>query len=150
MTTTTSSTRQALIGEAFWLEWLTIAWMTIEGALAIAFGIMAHSIILLAFGIDSGIELISAAVLIWRLGVCLRTPRLAVRLVRRARDLPPSKSKRAVSSARLSLRIWLQISRRWDFRRCKRAMSNGGRRRTVAPARQHGAASLRFLEARIV
>jgi divalent metal cation (Fe/Co/Zn/Cd) transporter len=72
MTTNTTSARQTLIGEAFRLEWLTIAWMIIEGTLAIAFGILAHSITLVAFGIDSGIELISAVVLVWRLWVELK------------------------------------------------------------------------------
>jgi divalent metal cation (Fe/Co/Zn/Cd) transporter len=65
-------TRQTLIGEAFRLEWLTIAWMIIEGTIAIGFGILAHSITLVAFGIDSGIELISAVVLVWRLWVELK------------------------------------------------------------------------------
>ena len=67
-----STERTALIQEAFRLEWLTIAWMTIETAVAIAAGIAAHSLLLLAFGIDSVIELLSACVLIWRLTVELR------------------------------------------------------------------------------
>ena len=64
--------RGALIREAFRLEWLTIAWMTIEAIIAIASGIAAHSIRLTAFGIDSLIELASARVLIWRLLVELK------------------------------------------------------------------------------
>lgn len=64
--------RAALIRQAFWLEWITVAWMTVEGAVAIASGIAAHSITLIAFGIDSVIELASAGVLIWRLTVELR------------------------------------------------------------------------------
>ena len=67
-----SDARAALIRQAFRLEWITIAWMTVEGAVAIAAGIAAHSITLLAFGIDSVIELASAGVLIWRLTVELR------------------------------------------------------------------------------
>ena len=43
--------RLAPIREAFWLEWFTIAWMTIEAIIAIASGIAAHSISLTAFGI---------------------------------------------------------------------------------------------------
>jgi len=64
--------RAALIRQAFRLEWITIGWMTVEGAVAIAAGVAAGSITLLAFGIDSVIELISAGVLIWRLSVELR------------------------------------------------------------------------------
>ena len=46
--------------------------MTIECAVAIGAGIIAHSISLTAFGIDSLIELASAGVLIWRLSVELK------------------------------------------------------------------------------
>ncbi len=64
--------RQLLVKEAFLLEWITVAWMTIEAAVALASGVLAHSITLLAFGLDSLIELASAGVLIWRLAVELR------------------------------------------------------------------------------
>jgi divalent metal cation (Fe/Co/Zn/Cd) transporter len=64
--------RAALIREAFRLEWFTVARMTVEAVVAIASGIAAQSITLLAFGIDSLIELASAGVLIWRLSVELR------------------------------------------------------------------------------
>jgi len=64
--------RRDLVRQAFRLEWLTIGWMTIEAAVAIASGLAAHSLTLLAFGIDSVIELISAGVLIWRLAAELR------------------------------------------------------------------------------
>ena len=64
--------RAALISDAFRLEWLSIVWMGIEGAVAIASGLIAHSLLLMAFGIDSVIELASACVLIGRLSVELR------------------------------------------------------------------------------
>jgi len=64
--------RTTLIRDAFRLEWLSIAWMVIEGAVAIASGIAAHSLLLVTFGIDSLIELASAWVLVWRLSVELR------------------------------------------------------------------------------
>ncbi len=73
MTTKPISSRETLIAEAFRLEGLTIAWMVVEGSLAVAFGIIAHSITLRAFGIDSGIELLSAGVLVWRLRVELNS-----------------------------------------------------------------------------
>ena len=46
--------------------------MTVEAAVAIASGIAARSITLVAFGLDSVIELASAGVLIWRLSAELR------------------------------------------------------------------------------
>jgi divalent metal cation (Fe/Co/Zn/Cd) transporter len=59
--------RAALIQQAFRLEWLTVAWMVIEALVAIGSGVVAGSLTLTAFGLDSVIELVSAGVLIWRL-----------------------------------------------------------------------------------
>src|SRR6266581_9004820 len=59
--------RTVLIQQAFRLEWLTVAWMAIEALVAIGSGVIAGSLTLTAFGLDSVIELISAGVLIWRL-----------------------------------------------------------------------------------
>ena len=67
-----ATTRATLIRKAFLLEGLSIAWMVIEAAVAIGAGLAAHSLLLVAFGIDSVIELASAGVLIWRLSVELR------------------------------------------------------------------------------
>ncbi len=64
--------RAALIRRAFWLEYTTVAWMVVEAVVAIWAGVQAASLCLLAFGIDSLIELASAGVLIWRLSVELR------------------------------------------------------------------------------
>jgi divalent metal cation (Fe/Co/Zn/Cd) transporter len=64
--------RLPLIREAFRLEWFTIGWMTVEAVVAIGAGITAGSLVLLAFGLDSVIELASAGVLMWRLSVELR------------------------------------------------------------------------------
>ena len=66
------SDRLPLIREAFRLEWLTIGWMTVEAVVAIGAGVTAGSLVLVAFGLDSVIELASAGVLMWRLSVELR------------------------------------------------------------------------------
>ena len=42
--------RSALVQEAFKIEYLTIAWMLIEAAVAIGSGLKAGSLTLLAFG----------------------------------------------------------------------------------------------------
>jgi divalent metal cation (Fe/Co/Zn/Cd) transporter len=67
-----SGRRSTLIRQAFWLEWLTIGWMTVEAVIAITAGIAAGSLVLVAFGLDSVIELASAGVLLWRLSVELQ------------------------------------------------------------------------------
>ena len=64
--------RQRLIRRAFRLEWLTVGWMAVEATVAVASGIAAGSVTLIAFGLDSLIELASAGVLIWRLSCELR------------------------------------------------------------------------------
>src|SRR6202049_1250985 len=61
------SERTVLIRQAFRLEWLTVAWMVIEALVAIGSGVIAGSLMLTAFGLDSVIELFSAGILIWRL-----------------------------------------------------------------------------------
>jgi divalent metal cation (Fe/Co/Zn/Cd) transporter len=70
--TQAAADRQALIRQAFQLEWLTIGWMSVEAMVALASGIAAGSLVLMAFGLDSVIELASAGALIWRLTVELR------------------------------------------------------------------------------
>jgi divalent metal cation (Fe/Co/Zn/Cd) transporter len=51
----------------FWLEYASMAWMTVEAAVAIISGILASSIVLIGFGLDSVIEFFSAAVVVWHL-----------------------------------------------------------------------------------
>jgi divalent metal cation (Fe/Co/Zn/Cd) transporter len=48
------------------LSWLSLGWMTIEGVVAIAAGIIASSIALVGFGLDSGIEGVASLIIIWR------------------------------------------------------------------------------------
>ena len=59
--------RNRIVHTALRLEVVTIIWMIIEAGASIIAGIGARSLLLVAFGIDSGIELISAMVLFWRL-----------------------------------------------------------------------------------
>src|ERR1700756_2695442 len=54
---------------ALLLTYITLAWMTVEGAAALLLGWASKSLLLEAFGIDSIIELFSAGVLLWRLRV---------------------------------------------------------------------------------
>jgi divalent metal cation (Fe/Co/Zn/Cd) transporter len=51
------------------LEYFTVGWNTLEGAVAIVAGIVAGSISLVGFGIDSFIEVTSGSVLLWRMSV---------------------------------------------------------------------------------
>jgi divalent metal cation (Fe/Co/Zn/Cd) transporter len=51
------------------LEYFAVLWNTIEGLVAVAAGIIAGSISLVGFGIDSFIEVTSGSVLLWRMSV---------------------------------------------------------------------------------
>jgi divalent metal cation (Fe/Co/Zn/Cd) transporter len=48
------------------LSWLSLAWMGAEGAIAITAGVLAGSIALIGFGIDSAIEGFASLVIVWR------------------------------------------------------------------------------------
>jgi hypothetical protein len=48
------------------LSWLTLAWMGIEGGVAIFAALLAGSVALLGFGLDSGIEAMASVIVIWR------------------------------------------------------------------------------------
>ena len=48
------------------LSWLSLAWMGAEGAVAITAGVLAGSIALLGFGLDSAIEGFASLVIVWR------------------------------------------------------------------------------------
>jgi hypothetical protein len=54
---------------ALLLTYITLGWMTVEGAASLLLGWSSKSLLLEAFGIDSIIELFSASVLLWRLRI---------------------------------------------------------------------------------
>ena len=49
------------------LQAITVAWMVVEAAVALGAGIVAGSLLLIAFGVDSVIELFSAFLVTWQL-----------------------------------------------------------------------------------
>lgn len=57
----------ALVARGRRLEYLTLAWNGFEAAVALASGVIAGSVALVGFGLDSVIEMVSAAILLWRL-----------------------------------------------------------------------------------
>lgn len=59
--------RASLLRRALRLEYFTVAWNVIEAGVAVGAGILAGSVALIGFGVDSGIEVLSAVVLMWRL-----------------------------------------------------------------------------------
>jgi divalent metal cation (Fe/Co/Zn/Cd) transporter len=61
--------RAADLRLALLLTYITLGWMTVEGATSLLLGRLSRSLLLEGFGIDSIVELFSAGVLLWRLRV---------------------------------------------------------------------------------
>ena len=65
--TIAAADRPRLLARGLRLEYLTVGWNVVEGLIAVGAGVAAGSIALIGFGVDSFVETISGAVLIWRL-----------------------------------------------------------------------------------
>jgi divalent metal cation (Fe/Co/Zn/Cd) transporter len=63
------------------LEYITIAWNSLEAIASIVAGLIAGSIALVGFGVDSVIEVSSGAIVLWRLVSREHRERLALRLI---------------------------------------------------------------------
>jgi divalent metal cation (Fe/Co/Zn/Cd) transporter len=59
--------RRTLVRRGLLLVAASVSWMIVEGILSVSAGIAAGSVALLAFGVDSFIELVSDVVVAWRL-----------------------------------------------------------------------------------
>jgi divalent metal cation (Fe/Co/Zn/Cd) transporter len=64
---TPAGTRVGPVRAGVRVEAITIVWMVVEAAVAVGAGVLARSVLLTAFGLDSVIELVSGSVLLWRL-----------------------------------------------------------------------------------
>jgi len=79
--------RQVMAHRGRRLEYFTIVWNGPEGLIAVAAGIVAGSICLVGFGMDSFIEVSSGATLLWRMSVDVdvesreRNEKLSLRIV---------------------------------------------------------------------
>lgn len=52
--------------KAKWLSWASLGYMALEGLVAIVAGVVAGSIALIGFGLDSAIEGFASVVIVWR------------------------------------------------------------------------------------
>ena len=67
MAGTTLSRQEQLHRRGVRLEVFTVGWNVIEATVAVGAGLLVGSVALIGFGVDSGIEVISALALLWRL-----------------------------------------------------------------------------------
>jgi hypothetical protein len=84
-----SASRHDLLLRGLRLEYLTVGWNVVEGLVSVAAALIAGSVALLGFGIDSFVETTSGLVLIWRLRAerHARNPEEIERLDQRAHRL---------------------------------------------------------------
>lgn len=97
--TRAADARQHQLTRAQRLAGFTVAYNLVEGGVAITAGLAAASQALVGFGLDSGVESISAGVLLWRLGAERRDPDRAERVDRTA--------TRAIGASFLLLAAWV-------------------------------------------
>jgi divalent metal cation (Fe/Co/Zn/Cd) transporter len=69
MTDSTMPSRVGLVRRGLTLNYLTLAYNMIEAVVSIAAGLVAGSVALLGFGVDSGIEVTASVAALWRLRV---------------------------------------------------------------------------------
>ena len=65
---TDAAARERLVERARKLVWIGLAWHCVEAGVALAAGVVASSIALVAFGADSLIELLAGGSVLWRFG----------------------------------------------------------------------------------
>ena len=64
--TAAGAERLRLARRARLLSWASLAYMTVEGAVAILAGAVAGSVALVGFGLDAAIEGFASAIIVWR------------------------------------------------------------------------------------
>ena len=58
--------RRRLAARVRLLSWVSLSYMALEGGIAILAGVLAGSIALIGFGLDSAIEGFASAIIVWR------------------------------------------------------------------------------------
>jgi divalent metal cation (Fe/Co/Zn/Cd) transporter len=74
------------------LEYGTTVWNSLEALVAISTGIMSHSLALIAFGLDSCVEVLASIVVLWHLGGA-------------AEDVDPRRAQRAMRLIALAFAV---------------------------------------------
>lgn len=75
---TTVDGRQPAVRHGKWLTWATLVYNSLEGIIAVGTGLLAGSVALVGFGVDSFIEVSASAAAVWRLHADLDPTRRAV------------------------------------------------------------------------
>jgi divalent metal cation (Fe/Co/Zn/Cd) transporter len=112
--------RGPALEHALRLEWLTVGWNVVEGVVAIAAALAAGSVALLAFGLDSVVETVSAFVLVWRLAAERQAARSGAALDRAAIERLDRRAHRGVGASLFLLAAWVVGDALWTLARRER------------------------------
>lgn len=107
MNAITSRDRAAALRRAILLEHVSIVWMLAEGVIAVASGLAARSLALVAFGWDSVIELVTAGAVLWR--VVAETREADLGEARRRADVAERVAARIVAASLLVLALYIVV-----------------------------------------
>jgi divalent metal cation (Fe/Co/Zn/Cd) transporter len=105
------SERAASLRAGIRVEWLTIGWMVVEAVVAIGAGIVARSIALTAFGLDSVIELASATVVMARLRAEDRGPGTSAEQLERSER----RASKIVGWCLLALAVYIVVNSAYNL-----------------------------------
>jgi divalent metal cation (Fe/Co/Zn/Cd) transporter len=96
--------RSTQLARALRLEYLTVGWNLVEGIVAISAAVVAGSVALLGFGIDSFVESASGSVMIWRLHAERRA-----RLSHGRIEALEHRARRLVAASLFLLAAWIAV-----------------------------------------
>jgi divalent metal cation (Fe/Co/Zn/Cd) transporter len=74
--------QRKFLKKALFYEYLTIAWNILEGIVCIAIGVLSGSVALLAYGLESGVEVFTSSMVIWDLqGKSKKREKIALKFI---------------------------------------------------------------------
>ncbi len=68
--------------KALLFEYITIAWNVFEGIVCVSIGLLSGSVVLVAYGLESGVEVFASSIVVWDLkGADKKREKLALKLI---------------------------------------------------------------------
>jgi divalent metal cation (Fe/Co/Zn/Cd) transporter len=100
MTEAAVADRPELVRRGLWLNYLTLGYNTVEALVSIAAGLVAGSVALIGFGVDSGIEVTASVAAQWRLRSDYNPTR---------RERVEQATRRVIGAAFLALALYVAV-----------------------------------------
>lgn len=74
--------KETLHKKALFYEYITIAWNVFEGIVCVTIGFLSGSVVLIAYGLESGVEVFASSMVVWDLkGGSKKREKLALKLI---------------------------------------------------------------------